>query len=62
MLTAFKDGVGVLLLAFLLPIWMALGLGVVAVLVTRQLYWWIRGNTTAVSRVAERPAIVAEGS
>lgn len=50
MLTAFKDVVGALLLAFLLPVWMALGLGIGAVILTRQLYWWTRGNTTAVSR------------
>ena len=52
MLNTFKDVVGVLLLAFLLPVWMALGLGVVAFVIGRQLYWWARGNTTAVSRLA----------
>ena len=52
MLNALKDVLGVLLLAFLLPVWMAVGLGVVAVVVARQLYWWGRGNTTVVSRLA----------
>ena len=53
-LTPVKDVVGVLLLAFLLPVWMAIGLGVVAVVIARQLYWWARGNTTVVSRLAAR--------
>lgn len=52
--TAFKDVVGVLLLVFLLPVWMALGLGAVAVVVARQLYWWARGNTSVVSRLSRR--------
>lgn len=52
--TAFKDLIGVLLLVFLLPVVMAVGLGVVALVVARQLYWWARGNTTAVSRSMER--------
>lgn len=53
-LTAVKDVVGVLLLAFLLPVWLILGLGAAAFILTRQLYWWARGNTTAVSRSTER--------
>jgi hypothetical protein len=48
--TAVKDVVGALLLVFLLPLWMAAGLGAVLVVVARQLYWWVRGNTSAVSR------------
>jgi len=51
-LTALKDVAGVLLLVFLLPVWMALGFVAVAAVVTRQLYWWARGNTTVLSRVA----------
>jgi hypothetical protein len=47
-----KDLVGILLLVLLLPVWITLGLGAVAVVVTRQVYWWARGNTTAVSRSA----------
>lgn len=50
----FKDALGLLLLAVLLPVWIALGLGVVAVVVGRQLYWWARGNTTVVSRLSAR--------
>jgi hypothetical protein len=52
--TAVKDLVGVLLLVFVLPLWMALGLGFVGVLVVRHLYWWSRGNTTVVSRGSGR--------
>ena len=52
MLTAVKDVVGVLLIAFLLPVWMAVGLGAVVVIVARQLYWWVRSNTSGASRVA----------
>ena len=48
--TAFKDLFGILLLVALLPLWMAVGLGAVVVIVTRQLLWWARGNTTSVSR------------
>jgi hypothetical protein len=51
--TTLKDVVGVLLLAFLLPVWMALGVGAVVVVVARQLYWWARGNTSVASRVME---------
>lgn len=50
MLTVLKDVIGALLLVFLLPLWMAIGLGGVAVVAFRQLYWWARGNTTAISR------------
>jgi hypothetical protein len=53
MLTRSKDVLGALLLVFLLPVWMALGLGAVIVMVTRHLYWWARGNTTATSRPSE---------
>ena len=52
--TAIKDIVGVLLLAFLLPLWLAVALGVVALVVARQLYWWARGSRTVVSRSTER--------
>jgi hypothetical protein len=51
-LTVVKDVIGILLIALLLPLWMALGLGIVAVVVVRQLYWWARGNTTVASRLA----------
>ena len=54
-MTAFKDVVGLLLLAFLLPLWIPLGLGALVVVVARQLYWWVRGNTSSASRV---PALV----
>ena len=52
MVTTFKDLAGILLVTLLLPVWMALGLGVIGVIVVRQLYWWARGNTTVVSRPA----------
>ena len=52
MLTTVKDVVGALLIASLLPVWMAVGLGAVIVIVARQLYWWVRSNTSAASRVA----------
>lgn len=48
--TAFKDLVGLLLLAALLPVWMVAGLAALLVVVMRQLLWWARDNTTAVSR------------
>jgi hypothetical protein len=57
-LTAFKDLLGVLLLAFLLPVWMVLGLAAVGVVATRQLYWWAHGNTSVASRPAARTVIV----
>jgi hypothetical protein len=53
-LTAYRDVVWVLVLVFLLPVWMVLGLGVVAVVVVRQLYWRARGITTVVSQLASR--------
>lgn len=49
-MTTLKDIVGLLLLMLLLPLWMAVGLGFVGLVVGRHLYWWARGNTTAVSR------------
>jgi hypothetical protein len=48
--TAFKDLVGIFLLVALLPVWIVVGLGAVVVIVTRQLLWWARGNTTSPSR------------
>jgi hypothetical protein len=54
MLTTVTDIVGVLLLVLLIPLWIALGLGAVAVVVARHGYWWLRGNTTATSRSGER--------
>ena len=64
MLTVLKDVVGSLLLVFLLPLWMAVGLGAVAVVAFRQLYWWARGNTTVLSRPSSAgagPSSRAEG-
>jgi hypothetical protein len=49
--TVLKDLVWLLAFTLLLPLWMALGLAFVAVIGSRQMYWWIRGNTTATSRV-----------
>lgn len=49
-MTALKDVGLLLLIGLLLPVWMAVGLGAVAVIASQQLYWWARGNTTAVSR------------
>jgi hypothetical protein len=57
--TTFKDLAGTLLVTLLLPVWMALGLGVLGVIVIRQLYWWARGNTTAVSRPAPARSVAA---
>ena len=53
-LTAFKDVIGVLLLALLLPVWIVLGIGFVAVVVIRQRYRRARGHTNVVSRLAAR--------
>jgi hypothetical protein len=53
-LTAVKDVIGLLLLAFLLPVWIVLGVAIVAVVTARQLYRRARGNTTVVSRLAAR--------
>jgi hypothetical protein len=50
--TTSRDIVGLLLLLLLLPVWMAVGFGFVALVVTRHLYWWARGNTTATSRAS----------
>lgn len=54
MLTAIKDVGGVLLLVFLLPVWIAVGLAGMAFVVIRHLYWWCRGNTTDTSRPGTR--------
>lgn len=60
-MTAFKDLAGTLLIVLLLPLWMALGLGGLLVILARQLYWWARGNTTLVSRSAPAtPALSVE--
>lgn len=48
--TYIKDTVWLLVLALLSPVWMAAICVVMAVVVTRQVYMWARGNTTALSR------------
>jgi hypothetical protein len=60
--TTFKDVAGALLLTLLLPVWMALGLVALGVIVARQLYWWARGNTTAVSRSASATSSPRHGA
>jgi hypothetical protein len=49
-MTALYDLGWLTLFILLLPLWIAVGLASFAVVVVRQLYWWARGNTTAVSR------------
>lgn len=49
-MTYIKDIGWLLLLGLLLPLLMALALASLLVVVTRHVYWWARGNTTAVSR------------
>jgi hypothetical protein len=54
-MTFVKDIGWLLLIALLLLPLMAIGLVCIGVIVARQLYWWARGNTTAVSRPARGP-------
>jgi hypothetical protein len=53
--TDIKDIGWLLLIALLLPLLMALALASLVVVVARHLYWWARGNTTALSRRRESP-------
>jgi hypothetical protein len=62
MVTTFKDVAGILLLTLLLPVWMAVGLGLLGAIVIRQLYWWARGNTTVVSRSAHGRSLPRHGA
>lgn len=56
-MTYIKDIGWLLLIGLLLPLLMALALGSLAVIVARHLYWWARGNTTAVSRRRRSPRL-----
>ena len=62
MVTICKDLAGIVLITLLLPLWMALGLGALGVIVIRQLYWWARGNTTVVSRSAHARSAPPHGA
>jgi hypothetical protein len=55
LVTYIKDIGWLLLIGLLLPLLMALALASLVVIVARQLYWWARGNTTALSRRRESP-------
>jgi hypothetical protein len=44
-------------MGLLLPLLMALALASLVVVVARHLYWWARGNTTAVSRRRGSPRL-----
>ena len=50
-MTTLKNIGWLLLAGALVPVFMALTLAGGLVIVGRHLYWWIRGNTTATSRV-----------
>jgi hypothetical protein len=50
LVTFIKDLGWVLLIGLLAPVWIVFGLAALAFVVARHLYWWARGNTTAVSR------------
>jgi hypothetical protein len=54
-MTFVKDIAWLVLIGLLLPLWMLLGLVSLVVIVGRHMYWWARGNTTAVSRPGRRP-------
>lgn len=54
-MTFVKDIAWLLLIGLLLPLLMLVGLVCLVVIIGRQLYWWMRGNTTAVSRPPGRP-------
>ena len=58
-MTRMQDLGWLLLIVLLIPLWMALALASVIVIVGRQLYWCIRGNTTEVSS-GRRPPPSAE--
>jgi hypothetical protein len=49
--TALSDVVYVVVAVAGLPLWVFLLLAYATVVVARQLYWWVRGNTSATSRV-----------
>jgi hypothetical protein len=51
--TLLKNFGWLLLGGLLIPVFMALTLGAGLVIVARHLYWWVRGNTTPTSRVAD---------
>lgn len=49
-MTYIKDVGLCVLLVLLVPLWMILAWASLVFIVARHLYWWARGNTTAVSR------------
>jgi hypothetical protein len=51
--TLLKNFGWLLLGGLLIPAFMALTLGAGLVIVVRHLYWWVRGNTTPTSRIAD---------
>jgi hypothetical protein len=57
LVTYIKDIGWLLLIGLLLPLWMALALASLVFIVARHVYWWSRGNTTAVSRHGGRPRL-----
>jgi len=53
--TVIKDIGWLVLIVVCLPLLMAVGLIGLVVVLVRHVYWWSRGNTTAVSRHRTRP-------
>jgi hypothetical protein len=52
--TYLKDLGWLLLIVVLLPLWMGLGLAAIVFVSVKQLYLWVRGNTTSLSRIDDQ--------
>lgn len=52
--TYLKDLGWLLLIVVLLPLWMGLGLAAIVFVSAKQLYLWVRGNTTSLSRIDDQ--------
>jgi hypothetical protein len=50
-----KDVVALVLLVLLIPLWIAVVWIALSVILVRQTYWWMRGNTTPLIRRLGRP-------
>ena len=58
-MTYFKDFGWLLLAGLLVPVFMVLSLATVVFIVSRHIYWWLRGNTTRTSRVPDSPPVAS---
>lgn len=60
-MTYIKDIGWFVLIVLLMPLWMALAGAGLVVILARHLYWWARGNTTAVSRLSGHRRVSGAG-